>query len=227
MDKDFENIRKKFSFLTRISEGASELLRQSVMVHRTGEKETLISRGDAVNGVYLVINGTLRVYTISARGRESTLYLISPGESCILALNCVFSDVLYPAWVETDGHSAEIAVIPGDIYKRIYNSEKAVSDFTMNVLSARIFNLMSVIEEFATLPVGHRIASFILKNTSRSGELQISHERLAVHTGTAREVVTRNLKKLQQKKLIKSERGCIILTDRNGLLDYLNSEDEE
>ncbi len=55
----------------------------------------VLSRGDQVAGAYLVVSGRLRVYTLSAAGREATLYTIDPGETCVLALNCLFSDLRY------------------------------------------------------------------------------------------------------------------------------------
>jgi CRP/FNR family transcriptional regulator len=70
-----------------------------------------------VGGVYLIEKGRLRVFSISSNNKEITLYSINPGESCILAINCVFSDILYPAWVENDKPVTKIAVIPSGIYK--------------------------------------------------------------------------------------------------------------
>jgi CRP/FNR family transcriptional regulator, anaerobic regulatory protein len=221
MAYESENTEKKFPFLKGISGESSELLRKSAMHHSVNGKRTLIHRGDKVGGVYLVTEGALRVYSVSGRGKESTLYLIEPGESCILAMNCVFSDILYPAWVENESPSSSVTVIPGDIYKKLHTSEKSVQDFTLNVLSARIFDLMSAVEEISTLPVDQRIVNFLIKKCNTNGELFLSHDRIASHIGTAREVVTRSLKKLQDSGLIRVERGLIQITDTAGLRDYL------
>jgi CRP/FNR family transcriptional regulator len=59
----------------------------------------VIYRGDEVAGVYLVEAGALRIYYVSSEGREGTLYWVDPGQSCIIALNCLFVRLSYPAWV--------------------------------------------------------------------------------------------------------------------------------
>jgi CRP/FNR family transcriptional regulator, anaerobic regulatory protein len=78
----------------------------------------IIERGDEVAGVYLVEAGALRIYYISAEGREGTLYWVDPGQSCILALNCLFSRLAYPAWVETDQTETRVAIMSGELYPR-------------------------------------------------------------------------------------------------------------
>ena len=92
----------RFPFLAELSAGgASRLL--AATRHVTLPPQTkVIEQGDEVSGVYLVEAGSLRVYYISSEGREGTLYWIDAGQSCILALNCLFSRLTYPAWVETD-----------------------------------------------------------------------------------------------------------------------------
>ena len=70
-----------------------------------------------MSGAYVVITGHLRVFTLSADGHEATLYVINPGETCVLALNCIVNDLLYPAWVEA-GSDTRVAVIPGGVSGR-------------------------------------------------------------------------------------------------------------
>lgn len=77
-----------------------------------------------------MVSGNLRVFTLSPDGNEATLYLINPGETCVLALNCIFNDLLYPAWVEA-GPATQVAVIPGAIYRTLFESESAIRDMTV------------------------------------------------------------------------------------------------
>ena len=173
----------------------------------------LIQKGDSVGGVYLVEQGQLRVYTISPHGKESTLYWINPGESCILALNCAFSDVLYPAFVESDQKESRIMVIPASTYKQLYATERAIQNFTVEVLSERIFDLMGALEEISTLTIMQRLANLLLKKANSARFVVMSHEQMAHHLGSAREVISRQMKLLENKGVVQIARGHTEILD--------------
>ena len=81
-------------------------LRASLRAMRQGRRAA--GTGHARGGAYVVLSGQLRVFTLSPDGHEATLYVIDPHETCVLALNCIFNDLLYPAWVEA-GAAAGVA----------------------------------------------------------------------------------------------------------------------
>ena len=91
-----------FPFFSELSPAGQSQLRAATSHVLLAPQTKVIPRGDEVGGVYLVEAGALRVYYVSAEGREGTLYWVDAGQSCILALNCLFSRLVYPAWVETD-----------------------------------------------------------------------------------------------------------------------------
>jgi len=212
-----DEIKLKFSFLNDLSHKSLQLLQKELKTHSFAEKTNIIFKGDQVGGVYLVSEGSLRVYNIDMKGRETTLYTIMPGESCLLALNCVFSDLLYPAWVSVDEPDTKVFVIPASIYKQLYNSEKSVRDFSFNILSARVFDLMTTLEEVTMYDLDQRLASFLVRKANNEGIVQISHQEIASHLGTAREVVSRLLKQFEKEELIKTSRGNITLLSPNKL----------
>lgn len=72
-------------------------------------------------------------------------YTLAAGETCVLALNCVFNDLLYPAWVQAEVPSA-VCVIPGAVYRRLFETEGAVRDFTVRNLATLVYRLMSELE---------------------------------------------------------------------------------
>lgn len=179
-------------------------------LHKVFQKQAnLIFKGDRVSGAYLVEAGGLRIYNIDPRGKETTLYSVLPGESCLLALNCVFSDVLYPAWVNVESSPTSVLVIPSATYKRLHATENVIRDFTFNILSARLFDLMSTLEEITTQEIDQRLASFLVRKANSNGEVLLSHQDIANHLGTAREVVSRILARFRNHGLIETTRGCI------------------
>lgn len=168
----------------------------------------LLTRGDRTDGAYLVLSGQLDVYVLTADGRETTLYRIRGGETCLFALNAVFSGVAYPAWVRVIS-DATILLIPGALIHDLHEAEKPFRNWAFTVQSRRIFDLVSAFEEAQTLSVGERLCSYLVRAANHRNEVRETHEEIAAYLGTAREVVTRHLHQLAQKRLITQSRRCI------------------
>lgn len=205
-----------FPFLADLGECARARLDSSLRRMSCAGSTHLVSRGDEVAGAYLVERGALRVYYVNADGREGTLYWVERGQSCILALNCTFSRLAYPAWVETEGET-EIAIIPGEVYRELFAREAAVQRFTFEALSGRLFELMTLVEETASQGLEARIAAFLLRRAKGGTEVAVTQERIARHLATSREVVSRTLRRLSALGLIASKPGLVRIADTDGL----------
>lgn len=212
-----------FPMLDGLSGESHRLLAASARRVACDDGTPLIARGDLVAGAYLVSRGALRVYYVSAEGREGTLYWVEPGQTCILALNCMFSHLAYPAWVESEG-TTEVTIVPGDIYRRLFAAEAAVQRFTFDVLSGRLFELMALIEETASQGLEARVAAFLLRRSKGGDILAVTQEQVARHLGTSREVVTRVLRGLAARHLIATMPGRISLSDPASLRDLAGIE---
>jgi CRP/FNR family transcriptional regulator, anaerobic regulatory protein len=176
----------------------------------------LVARGDEVAGAYLVEEGALRVYYTSEDGREGTLYWVEPGQTCILALNSTFSRLAYPAWVESEG-ATRFAIVPGDVYRRLFACDVAVQQFTFGALSGRLFELMELMEETASHGLEARVAAFLLRRAKGEERVVLTQEQLARHLTTSREVVSRVLRGLSALGLVSSGHGQIVIMDSEGL----------
>jgi CRP/FNR family transcriptional regulator len=218
---------QRYRFIDALSPASREVLAREISWHRFPSQKTLIVRGEPVGGAYLVVEGSLRVYNVSAKGRESTLYWVEPGDSCILAMSCLFSDVRYPAWVESDQVLTQLAVIPSEAYKRLFASEPSVQKFTFNVLSSRIFELMTTLEEVTTHDMERRLASFLVRKCDAEGDVAMSQATMAGHLGTAREVVTRILRQFESKGLVAVARGTTRVIDAVALLAHTETSDDD
>ncbi|MBI3351690.1 MAG: cyclic nucleotide-binding domain-containing protein [Nitrospirae bacterium] len=103
----------------------------------------LVEKGDSVGGVFIVLDGTLRVFGMNSRGKEATLYWIQNQEACFFSINCIFSDLLYPAWVAVESRLAEVAVIPAKIYSSLFTKEIEIQKYTFDNLAPTVLNLMA------------------------------------------------------------------------------------
>jgi len=203
---------ERFPSLADLTSESRNLLEGATRRIACPDRTPLVARGDLVAGAYLVEKGALRVYYVSAEGREGTLYWVEPGQSCILALNCMFSRLAYPAWVESEGPT-EVAIVPGDVYRRLFATEPAVQAFTFEVLSGRLFELMGLIEETASQGLEARVAAFLLRRSKGEAAIAVTQEQIARHLATSREVVSRVLRSLVARRLIATAPGRIDLLD--------------
>ena len=183
----------------------------------------VLGKGQLVSGAYVVINGRLRVYTLSPDGNEATLYWIAPGETCVLALNCIFNDLLYPAWVEAEP-ATTVAVIPGPLYRTLFENESVIRNLTVQALSTIVFRLMAELEQIHSCKLEQRLANFLLLHASGSGTLRMTQQEIASHLGTTREVVARLLRQFVAKKYIETKRGTVVVGQPARLANWVKNE---
>lgn len=197
------------------------LLAQGQTHRFTRAAEAIVHKGQPVSGAYVVLEGRLRVFTVSPSGVEATLYALTPGETCVLALNCVFNDLLYPAWVQAEQPSS-VCVIPGAVYRRLFEIDGAVRDFTVRNLAGLVYRLMAELEQVHGSHHRQRLAHFILHHAASDGVLRMTQQQVAGHIGTTREVVARLMRELVASRLVRTARGEIAITDLFGLRRLLD-----
>jgi CRP/FNR family transcriptional regulator len=207
-----------------LSPQGRQRLRDGVQLVELEKPGEIIHKGQQVSGAYLVTRGQLRVFTYTPQGNEATLYFIRPGETCVLALNCLFNDLRYPAWVESDP-GTEVAVIPGPLYRRLFEDESSVQDMTVKALSTLVFRLMNELEQIHSFNLDQRLASFLLNHASDAGEVHLTQQALAGHLGTSREVVARVMQGFSAQKLVETGRGKVRILDPEGLAERVKALD--
>jgi CRP/FNR family transcriptional regulator, anaerobic regulatory protein len=216
VDQRRVTVAEGFPFLANAS-AVTQALVSSLPVRLVEPRNPVLRRGDAVDGVFLVVGGSLRVFYIAADGHEATLYRVRPGQTCILALTAAFRSEPYPAWVETEDATLAYVLVPGEMFARLYDAEPSFRSFVFEVLSGRVFELMSTLEELGSLRVEQRLAAFLLDAAGAGDEVVMSQARLAAHLGTAREVVFRALRTMSEAGLVTTSRGRVRLNDAAGL----------
>jgi CRP/FNR family transcriptional regulator len=206
-----------------LSEASKSLLARGLRDVQFPDKATVLKKGQRVSGAYVVVSGKLRIFTISPDGNEATLYMINPGETCVLALNCIFNDLLYPAWVEASP-ATKVAVIPGAIYRALFDSEPAIRDMTVQAFSTLVFRLMSGLEEIHSCKLEQRLANLLLLHASTDGNIRMTQQEIASHLGATREVVARVLGQLASEGHIQTGRNQIVINDPVSLAEHVKTQ---
>lgn len=192
---------------------------------RTVKKGTLIHGGGMdCTGLLLVRSGRLRAYILSEEGREVTIYRLFERDLCLFSASCVMRSIQFDMNIEAETDT-DLWIIPADIYRKVMEESAPAANYTNEVMAARFSEVMWLIEQIMWKSLDKRIAAFLLEEALIEGtrQLKITHETIARHLGTHREVVTRMLRYFQDEKMVALRRGRIEITDEKKL-EALNEE---
>lgn len=176
----------------------------------------LFRSGDLCENFMLVVDGQVRVQKVAATGREIVLYRVESGQSCILTTACLVNAERYTAegLTETD---IDAVVIPRSLFHTLLGRSEGFRRFVFGAYATRLADLLCLIEEVAFGRIDMRLAAFLLDHAGADGTLKVTHQELAIELGTAREVVSRQLKDFERRGWVALGRGQIALTGPNAL----------
>ena len=183
------------------------------------KKGTILHNGDMdCIGLLLIRSGQLRVFVLSDEGREITLYRLFDMDICLFSASCVMPDIQFNIVVEAE-KDTQMWIIPPCLYKELMQESAAVANYSNQLISSRFSDVMWLMEQIMWKSFDKRLADFLLEECvlEDSNVLKITHEKIANHMGTAREVVTRMLRYFQSEGYVKLTRGSIEVIDEDGL----------
>ena len=186
------------------------------LVSRTVQKGTLLHGGGReCTGLLLVQSGQLRAFILSSEGREITIYRLFDRDICLFSASCIMRSIQFDIAVTAE-KDTQLWVIPAEVYKRIMEQSAAVANYTNEIMASRFSEVMWLMEQVMWNSMDRRVAGFLLQEASIEGtdRLHITHDSIAAHLGTHREVVTRMLRYFQSEGMVKLARSAVELTDR-------------
>lgn len=211
-----------YPFLDVLESDTKELIKNSLIIKNFKSDYTLIHEGASCLGFSLILNGVIRVYKLSDKGREATLYKLESGDTCYLSMSCMLSNESYPAFAEVL-EPTKIAFIPSSIFnKYIYNTLNFQKYMFKNLYS-KFNEVVGVLEEIAFERIDVRIAKYLLltsQKTNNSKFIYITQEKIAQELGTSREVVSRILTDFKNKDILTAKRGKITILDFDNLKSF-------
>ena len=175
-------------------------------------------------GLLIIQSGQLRVYALSSEGREVTLYRLFDRDICLFSASCVMPDIQFEVVVEAE-KDTKLWVIPSCLFKELMESSAAVANYANQLISSRFSEVMWLMEQIMWKSFDKRLAGFLLEECALEGSesLKLTHERIAAHLGTAREVVTRMLRYFQSEGMVHLSRGEITIVDEAALRKLVDS----
>ena len=184
------------------------------------EKEQSVYNNSGCSGLYIVRNGKLRLYMLSEDGKEITLYRLSPGDICMLSASCVLQSITFDVYVEAEMPS-ECYMINGFAFGTVSERVLEVKNYALETAVQRFSDVMWIMQQIVFMRQDQRLAIFLLDEctTNNSYTILMTHEQIARHLGTVREVVTRMLKHFSSDGVVEVTRKGINIIDKKKLRD--------
>ena len=203
-----------FPIWNKLTETQQQLLTNAAEI-RSAKGGTVLHNGSMdCLGLLLIRSGQLRVYTLSSEGREITLYRLFDMDTCLFSASCVMPDIQFDVIVEAEKDS-EFWILPSCLFKDLMEESAPMAVFANQLISSRFSEVMWLMEQIMWKSFDKRLAAFLLEESilENTTSLKITHEKIANHMGTAREVVTRMLRYFQSEGMVTLTRGTVELAD--------------
>lgn len=210
------NWQQTFPHLNQVNDAVINNLMNNAGTITMPAKATAFHQGDTCSNYLLILSGSIKVMTRAENGREIVLYRLGDGDSCVLTTSCLFGNARYPAEgvSETD---VTALVIPAEDFHRAIQQSRPFREFVFSSFSSHLGSLISLVEEVAFGRLDIRLARHLLKLAGNKHVLETTHQQLATELGSAREVISRQLKDFESRSWLKLQRGSIEIVDRQSL----------
>ena len=213
----------KVPIFSGLTENELGFLAQRTIRRHYSAGATVFGEGEPCSGLFVVESGNVRIFKSSPSGREQVLSIDGPGSS--IAELPVFDGGAYPASATAVDDAALLFVSKQDFHA-LCLAHPQVPLKVLRVVGARLRHLVGIIEELSFTTVRHRLASYLLRLAQNSGKrtaagvevtLPITNQELAAQIGTVRELVSRNLSRLQAEGMLKTDGRNVLIYNLKAL----------
>jgi CRP/FNR family transcriptional regulator len=215
-NEDMAFLQETLPFFKTLGEADHRLIASTGSKSVFPQGEIILNKGRECSGFVVVKRGQLRAYLELEDGKEITLYRLLSRDVCILTASCVLKNISFEVTLEVEKPS-EVYFIPAPVWAKLADENAAVKEFSMELVSERFSEVMWVMEQMVSKNMGQRIAEFLLEQSVLEGSqvLSMTHDTIAKNIGTAREVISRTLKYLENDGILRLSRGQVQLIDMN------------
>lgn len=207
-----------FPFWKEMTESQRAALRNAITLRHVKKGTVLHNGSEDCVGLFLVLQGQLRACIVSDEGREITLYRLLERDMCLFSAACMMNSIQFDITISAERES-EVLHIPTKTYQDIMRVSAPVANYTNELMATRFSDVMWLLDQILHKRLDARLAAFLLEESEldESRSIKLTHEAIARHLGSAREVVTRMLKYFQAEGLVVLSRGDVAITDARKL----------
>lgn len=222
---DIEPVLKRCPLFSGLEDGEIAELGAICISKRYPKGVVIFSEDEEAKGFFVVISGKVKIYKLSPEGKEQILHIISPGET--FAEAALFAGSTYPAFAESLAQT-RVLYFSKESFFNLIRKNPQISLNMIASLSHWLRKFVSLVEELSLKDVSARLSKYLMDLSSQSGrssergiefELDINKSQLASQLGTISETLSRSLRKLRDKRIIRVEGKKITILQKEALED--------
>jgi len=198
----------RFPFYKDLSKGAKKLIEENSMEVSMPAGMELFAQGEQCRDILFLVDGFVRVYRHHISGQEITLYYLEPFEQCNINLNSAFANSPAAGTAVSDSEISGY-MFSAPIIKSLYTSEPAYQQYIFELFSRRLEGMAGLVEDVRFKKMDERLLDWLKLQNSKI--IKITHDKLAAHLGTSREVISRSLKEFERRDILELRRGEVEL----------------
>lgn len=209
---------EKFPFWNNLTDNEKSFVTQNTLIREFNKGSNLMCSKDVCIGTMYILSGQIRIYILSEEGREITLFSLCEGESCVISASCVIEQITFEAYIEAE-RDTHIMMLNSSDFSKLVENNIYVKCYMYKLLTERFSTVMWTMQQVLFNKMDKRIASFLILEYEKTGnrEILLTQEQIAVNINSAREVVSRMLKRFETEGLVSLKRGRIVLLDIQAL----------
>lgn len=209
---------KIYPFWDELSEDEKEAFKKSTGMRSYSAGELVHQPMERCEGMIYMLEGVLRIYILSEEGREITLYRLGEGEICVLSASCVIDAISFDVFIEAET-DVTLYLTDAPTLRSLSEGNPRLMIFNQGIAIDRFSDIMWTMQQVLFFSVDRRLAGFLLKESEKNdeGKVNATHEHIATSIGSAREVVSRMLKRFADDGYIRLSRGSIEILDSESL----------
>ena len=192
--------------------GLIEVIEKEAVQRSFRAGDVIMRTGQYIKSTALVLEGQIKIYRENQDGGEFLMYYLGPGQACAVSMICAIqsqtSEIMAIAEEDT-----EVLMIPVQMMDELMNKYKSWYQFVIQTYRGRFDELLSVVDNIAFHNMDERLEFYLKRHANKSGKkiMEVSHQQIADDLNSSREVISRLLKKMEQRNLVKLHRNMIEL----------------
>ena len=220
------NVLEQYDFYQQASrELQDEICLQSKFVKLHADT-FFYERASQCEYIALLGSGSVRVYVVGDTGREITLYHVKPGETCPVNVMTALLNMDSPAMAVIEVE-LEAVLLPIKYFKRWISEYAIIRQFVFESFATRMVDILSLMEDISFRKMDQRLANFLSgqfeQSNSEPPTANLTHEKIAVELGSAREVISRLLREFERKGVVELARGRIVRKNKSTLCELVHN----